>query len=54
MKKKDTRIVTTGRDPEKNFGVVNPPVYHASTILFRVTVKPEVEEKITYTLERNW
>jgi hypothetical protein len=20
----------------------------------RVTVKPEVEEKITYTLERNW
>lgn len=32
--KKDTRIVTTGRDPERNFGVVNPPVYHASTILF--------------------
>ena len=26
----------------------------ASTILFRVTAKPNVEEKITYTLERNW
>jgi cystathionine beta-lyase len=33
-KRKDTRIVTTGRDPESNFGIVNPPVYHASTILF--------------------
>jgi cystathionine beta-lyase len=31
--KQDTRIVTLGRDPEANFGVVNPPVYHASTIL---------------------
>lgn len=35
MKQKlDTLIVTTGRDPEANFGVVNPPVYHASTILY--------------------
>ncbi len=32
--REDTVIVTAGRDPEKNFGVVNPPVYHASTILF--------------------
>ncbi|MCE9649374.1 MAG: cystathionine beta-lyase [Parvibaculum sp.] len=32
--KQDTRIVTLGRDPEANFGVVNPPVYHASTILY--------------------
>ena len=22
-----------GRDPDNNFGIVNPPVYHASTIL---------------------
>lgn len=32
--KRETRLVHAGRDPEKNFGVVNPPVYRASTILF--------------------
>ncbi len=32
--KSDTKVTTLGRDPEANFGVVNPPVYHASTILF--------------------
>jgi cysteine-S-conjugate beta-lyase len=32
--KPDTLIVTAGRNPEENFGVVNPPVYHASTILY--------------------
>ena len=31
--KQDTTIVTAGRDPESNHGVVNPPVYHTSTIL---------------------
>lgn len=30
----DTLVVTAGRDPHANFGVVNPPVYHASTILY--------------------
>lgn len=30
----DTRVTTLGRDPDANFGVVNPPVYHASTILY--------------------
>lgn len=29
----DTRAVHAGRAPQDNFGVVNPPVYHASTIL---------------------
>jgi cysteine-S-conjugate beta-lyase len=29
-----TRLVHAGRDPEKNFGIVNPPVYRASTVLF--------------------
>ncbi|MGC1466463.1 MAG: cystathionine beta-lyase [Pseudolabrys sp.] len=29
-----TRLVTGGRDPENNFGFVNPPVYHASTVLY--------------------
>lgn len=32
--KEDTKLVMAGRDPEQNFGIVNPPVYHASTILF--------------------
>ena len=30
----DTVLEHTGRDPAKNFGIVNPPVYHASTIIF--------------------
>jgi len=33
-RKADTIMVHAGRDPHANFGVVNPPVYHASTILF--------------------
>ena len=37
--KKDTVIVTAGREPEKNHGILNPPVYHASTISF-----PTIEE----------
>ena len=38
MYKRQRRVNTVlehaGRDPAKNFGIVNPPVYHASTILF--------------------
>ena len=30
----DTLAVTAGRDPHGNHGIVNPPVYHASTVLF--------------------
>jgi cystathionine beta-lyase len=29
-----TRVVTAGRDPESYHGFVNPPVYHASTVLY--------------------
>ena len=29
-----TRATHAGRRPHENHGVVNPPVYHASTILF--------------------
>jgi cystathionine beta-lyase len=29
----DTVLAVSGRDPDSNFGIVNPPVYHASTIL---------------------
>ena len=31
--RKDTLLTHVGRNPEANLGVVNPPVYHASTIL---------------------
>lgn len=30
----DTRLTTAGRDAQANFGIVNPPVYHASTVTF--------------------
>jgi cystathionine beta-lyase len=30
----DTVLVTGGRDPHANYGFVNPPVYHASTVLY--------------------
>jgi len=32
--KDDTLLTHAGRDPKGNFGIVNPPVYHASTVLF--------------------
>ena len=31
--KEDTKIVRAGRHPERFEGAVNPPVFHASTIL---------------------
>src|SRR5689334_19434294 len=31
----DTKLVTGGRDPASYHGFVNPPVYHASTVLYR-------------------
>ena len=30
----DTLVTTLGRDPHRHHGIVNPPVYHASTILY--------------------
>jgi cysteine-S-conjugate beta-lyase len=30
----ETKVVTGGRDPESYHGFVNPPVYHASTVLY--------------------
>lgn len=32
--KKQTKLLKAGLSPETNFGIVNPPVYHASTVLF--------------------
>ena len=30
----DTLLVHAGRDPQRHHGIVNPPVYHCSTVLF--------------------
>ncbi len=32
--KKETHLLHAGRNPSENFGIVNPPVYHASTVTF--------------------
>jgi cysteine-S-conjugate beta-lyase len=32
--KKETLLTTAGRRPRENHGIVNPPVYHASTIVY--------------------
>ena len=39
--KPDTLLTTAGRDPAKNFGIVNPPVYHASTVTYRTVAEME-------------
>lgn len=52
--KLDTTLVTTGRKAAKKLGVVNPPVYHASTVLFptigamKETQKDNSREKLWY------
>ena len=45
----DTRLVHAGRDPDKNFGVVSPPVYRASTIIFRSMAEFENRAERKYT-----
>ena len=47
--KPETKLVHAGRDPEKNFGVVNPPVYRASTILFPTMAEFEHRHERKYT-----
>ena len=39
--KKDTVLSHAGRRPQENFGIVNPPVYHASTIAFETVAELE-------------
>jgi cystathionine beta-lyase len=39
--KEDTKIVTAGRNPKAYGGAVNPPVYHASTVLFPTVAELE-------------
>jgi cystathionine beta-lyase len=35
--KKDTKLSLVGRKPFENFGIVNPPIYRTSTVLFKNT-----------------
>jgi cystathionine beta-lyase len=44
-RKSDTLLTHAGRAPEDNFGVVNPPVYHASTILHRTVADLEKAQR---------
>jgi cystathionine beta-lyase len=41
----DTLLVSAGRDPQTNHGVVNPPVYHASTIVFPTVAELHASQK---------
>lgn len=43
--KKDTKLVHAGRHPELYHGAVNPPVYHASTILHKTVAAMEASSK---------
>lgn len=43
-----TRLLHTGRAPAANHGIVNPPVYHASTILFADVAAMEEAERTPF------
>jgi cystathionine beta-lyase len=49
--KSATRFVTGGRDPFSYHGFVNPPVYHASTVLYR-TAQDYLAHRSRYTYGR--
>jgi cystathionine beta-lyase len=49
--KPDTRLVHAGRDPKEYFGFVNPPVYHASTVLYP-TAEDQVAHRARYQYGR--
>jgi cystathionine beta-lyase len=46
-----TRLVTGGRDPQSYYGFVNPPVYHASTVLYP-TAADQVAHRARYVYGR--
>ena len=47
-RKTDTLLAHAGRAPEQNFGIVNPPVYHASTVLYPTVAAHEAAAKNRY------
>ena len=46
-----TRLVTSGRNPQAFHGFVNPPVYHASTLLYP-TAEDQVAHRARYSYGR--
>ena len=46
-----TRLVNAGRDPQSQLGFVNPPVYHASTVLYP-TAEDQVAHRARYQYGR--
>lgn len=49
--KPDTTLITAGRDPQSYYGFVNPPVYHASTVLYP-TAADQVAHRARYQYGR--
>lgn len=49
--KLETRLVTAGRNPHAYHGFVNPPVYHASTLLYP-TAEDQVAHRSRYSYGR--
>ncbi len=47
-KRKDTVVAHAGNHPAENHGIVNPPVYHASTVLFPTLAALEGASKMGY------
>lgn len=47
--KPDTALAHAGGDPQNRFGIVNPPVYRASTVLFRTVEDFERRAERKYT-----
>ncbi|HEY2755944.1 MAG TPA: PLP-dependent transferase, partial [Pseudolabrys sp.] len=47
----ETRLVASGRDPQAYHGYVNPPVYHASTMLYP-TAEDQVAHRSRYSYGR--
>ena len=43
-RRRDTVLAHAGRDPGANHGIVNPPVYHASTVIFPTLAKLEASQ----------
>jgi cystathionine beta-lyase len=46
---RETRLVHAGRDPERQEGIVNPPLYRASTILYPTMAAYEARFERRYT-----
>src|SRR6185369_6744413 len=43
-----TKLTHAGNSPFDNHGIVNPPVYHASTVLYRTVEELRIKEKAPF------